>query len=124
MANDTLYTPIYVTVNDALLTEHMSVDVKRMTDAQIIKTVAKGFAGVSPGAPMCEIDVTNAIPSADFELDPGPFMKSLQTVEIGLQMAGKVGTSRGFIIEDSFKGAVDSPSGLSFRFIGSFPDFS
>lgn len=122
MSNLQQYTLIYVTVDDAILTEEGSVDVKMMTDAQIIKTVAKGFAGVSPGAPMCEIDVTSAIPSAGFELDPSPYMKSLQVVEMGLQLAGEVKTSKGFIIDGSFRHAVDSPSGLSFRFMGTFPE--
>ena len=88
-ANLSLYSLIYVTVNGALLTEHLSVEVRRLTDAQIIKTVAKGFAGVSPGAPWCSIDVKSAIPSAAFELDPGPFMKALQSVEMGLQLASR-----------------------------------
>ncbi len=123
-ANQQLYTLLYVTVGGALLTEHMSVEVRRMTDAQVIKTVAKGFAGVSPGSLWCSIDVKSAIPSTDFEMDPGPFMKALAAVEIGLQLASKQGVSKGFILEDSISGAVDAPSGLSFKFIGTFPDFT
>lgn len=119
-----LYTLIYCTVNGALLTEHMSVEVHRMTDAQVIKTVGKGFAGVSPGSLWCSIDIKSAIPSADFELDPGPFMKALQSVEIGLQLASKQGISKGFILEDTMSGAVDAPSGLNFKYVGTFPDFS
>ena len=122
-ANLSLYSLIYVTVNGALLTEHLSVEVRRLTDAQIIKTVAKGFAGVSPGAPWCSIDVKSAIPSAAFELDPGPFMKALQSVEMGLQLASQQAVSKGFILEDSFSHAVDSPSGLSFKYVGTFPSF-
>ncbi len=118
-----LYSLIYVTVNGALLTEHLSVEVRRLTDAQVIKTVGKGFAGVSPGAPWCSIDVKNAIPSADFELDPGPFMKALQSVEMGLQAASKQAMSKGFILEDSVSHAVDSPSGLSFKYVGTYPDW-
>lgn len=123
-ANLSLYSLIYLTINGALLTEHLSVEVRRLTDAQVIKTVGKGFAGVSPGSLWCSIDIKNAIPSADFELDPGPFMKALQSVEVGLQLASKQGTSKGFIIEDSFSHAVDSPSGLSMKFIGTFPDMT
>lgn len=121
--NQQLYSLLYCTVNGALLTEHISVEIRRLTDAQVIKTVAKGFAGVSPGAPWCSVDVKNAVPSTDFELDPGPFMKALEAVEMGFQIASKQGVSKGFILEDSISGAVDSPSGLSFKFIGSYPDF-
>jgi hypothetical protein len=118
-----LYSLIYVSVNGALLTEEGSVDIKRMNDAQVIKTVAKGFAGMSPGAPMCEVDITSAIPSADFEFDPGPAMLSLSPVEIGLQVAGKVGVAKGFIVEQSLRHAVDSPSSMSIRAICQFPEF-
>ena len=123
MANQQLYTLIYCTVNSALLLEHITVRVQRLTDAQVIKTVGKGFAGVSPGAPWCKISIKNAVPSADFELDPGAFMLALQSVEIGLEMADKEGRSKGFILEDSIEGGVDSPSGLSFEFVGTFPVF-
>lgn len=119
-----LYSLIYCSVNGALLTEHLSVEVRRLTDAQVIKTVGKGFAGVSPGAAWCSIDITSAMPSVAFELDPGPFMKALQSVEIGLQMASLVGISKGFILEDSFSHAVDSPAKMSFKYIGTFPTFS
>ncbi len=125
MANNLgLYSLIYVAVNGAVLTEHLSVEVRRLTDAQVIKTVGKGFAGVSPGAAWCSIDVKNAVPSAAFELDPGPFMKALQSVEMQLQMASQQAVSAGFLLEDSFMHAVDSPSGLSFKYVGTFPLFS
>ena len=120
-ANFQIYSLIYVTVNGALLTEHLSVEIRRMTDAQIIKTVAKGLAGVSPGAAWASIDVKNAVPSTNFEVDPGPFMQSLAVVEIGYQVASKIAVSKGFILEDTLSHAVDSPSGLSFKYVGSFP---
>ncbi len=123
MSANILYSLIYVAVNGSLLTEHLTVSMRRITAAQVIKTVAKGWAGLSPGARFCEIDVDNAIPSSNFELDPGLFMQSLQNVEIQLQLASKQGVSKGFIVEDSFKGGVDSPSGLSFKFLGTFPLF-
>lgn len=121
MAADTIYSLIYVTVNNGLLTEHGSVSVRRTTNAQVVSTVAKGFAGMSPGSPMCEIEVSNAIPNAGFEYNAEEDMLALQNVEIGLQVGGKIFVSKGFIIEDSFQHSTDSPSGLSFRFVGTFP---
>ena len=50
-ANQQLYSLIYASVGGALLTEHTQCTMRRLTDAQVIKTVAKWFAGVSPGAP-------------------------------------------------------------------------
>lgn len=120
MPNDTqLYTLIYCTVNGKLLTEEASVTVTRTTNSQPVSTVAKGYAGESPGAPMVEIDVDNAVPSADFELDAGPFMNSLEAVEMGvIGPGGKQMIAKGFIISDTFGHSVNSESKYSFKFRG------
>ena len=89
MSNLQIYTLAYVTVNGAILTEEASITVHRRTNSNAVNTVAKGYAGESPGAPNCEIQVKNAVPSADFELNPGPFMKALQVVEFGVIAAGR-----------------------------------
>jgi len=119
-----LYSLLFVSVNGGLLTEEGSVDVTRTTGSQAVTTVAKGYAGESPGAQMCEISVTNAIPSADFEFNPGPFMAALNAVEIGvIGPGGKQLKAKGFIIQDTFTHAVNTESKLSFRFRGQFADF-
>lgn len=123
MANNQLYTLAYCTVDGKLLTEEASVNVNRATNSQAVTTVAKGYAGESPGAPTVEIQVTNAVPAADFELNAGPFMKSLQAVEIGIITAGKQLVAKGFIVSDSFKHSVNSESSYDFSFRGSFADF-
>jgi len=118
MASSQLYTRALVTINGKLLTEETSVTVKRDTKAQEVDTVAKGFAGFSPGAFVTTIDVESAVPSADFELNPGPFMLSLQVVEIGIITDGAQLICTGFIINDNFQHAVNSESKLSFSFVG------
>ena len=118
-----LYTLAYVLVDGAILTEEGSVQVNRATNSQAVNTVAKGYSGESPGAASVEIQVTSAVPSADFEMNPGKFMKSLKEVEIGVLAAGKQLTARGFIISDSFKHSVNNESSLDFTFRGSFTDW-
>lgn len=118
-----LYSLAYVLVDGAILTEEASVTVNRATNSQAVNTVAKGYAGESPGAASVEIQVSSAVPSADFELDPGRFMKSLKDVEIGILVAGKQLTARGFIISDSFKHSVNSESMIDFTFRGSYADY-
>lgn len=118
-----LYTLAYVLVDGAILTEEASVTVNRATNSQAVNTVAKGYAGESPGAASVEIQVSSAVPSADFELDPGRFMKSLKDVEIGILVAGRQMTVRGFIISDSFKHSVNSESMLDFTFRGGFSEY-
>lgn len=123
MAGLQLYTLAYVLVNGAILTEEASVTVNRATNSQAVNTTAKGYAGESPGAPNCEIQISSAVPSADFELDPGKFMKALTQVEIGVLVAGKLLTTKGFIVSDSFKHSVNSESMLDFSFRGPFPEY-
>ncbi len=124
MANLQLYTLAYVTVNGSLLTEEASVTVSRSTGSQAVITVAKGYAGESPGAAMVEIDVANAVPAADFEFDAGANMKSLQEAEMGIVgPGGKTLVSKGFIISDSFKHSANSESMYDFKFRGQFAEF-
>lgn len=120
MANLDRYTKATVYVNGALLSEEASVSVKRTSGSQPVKTVAKGYSGESPGSPMTEISVENAVPSADFELDPGPFMLNLDIAEVTVFAAGRTLTSKGCIHEDNFSHAVDTQAKLSFSFRGQF----
>lgn len=118
-----VYTLAYVTVAGALLTEQASVTVHRRTNSNPVNTVIKGYSGESPGAGNCEVQVKNAVPSADFEMNPGPYMKSLQSVEIGIIAAGKQLVIPGFIIEDTFSHGVNQEATLEFSFRGVFPDW-
>jgi hypothetical protein len=123
MSDLQLYTLAYVLVDGGILTEEASVTVNRATNSQAVNTVAKGYAGESPGAGSVEIQISNAVPSKDFELNPGPYMAALKSVEIGVLVAGKQLTARGFIISDSFKHSVGSESMLDFTFRGGFADY-
>lgn len=116
-----LYTLVYCTINGALLTEEASVTVTRSTNSQAVNTVAKGYAGESPGAAMMEVDVDNAVPAADFEFDPGDNMAALTPAEMGLVgPGGKRLKGKGFIISDTLKHGVNSESMISFKFRGGF----
>lgn len=124
MGNSQLYSLAYVTVENALLTEEASCTVRRSANAQMVNTVAKGFAGVSPGAPMVQIDVKNAVPAADFELNAGQFIETLQAVEVGvIGPGGKQLKAKGFILEDTFQHSVNSEATYDFTFHGSFSDY-
>jgi hypothetical protein len=118
-----LYSLAYVLVDGAILTEEASVTVNRSTNSQVVNTVAKGYSGESPGAASVEIQVSNAVPSASFEMNPGKYMKALKEVEIGVLVAGKQLTAKGFIISDSFKHSVNAESTLEFTFRGAFVDY-
>ena len=65
----------------------------------------------------------NAVPKADFELDPGPYMLALQAIEIGIQCASKIAVVKGFITEDGISHSVDNPATLEFKVVCGFPVF-
>lgn len=124
MANVQLYSLAYVTVNGKLLTEEASMEITRSTGSQAVMTVAKGYAGESPGAQTIEIRVTNAVPAADFELDMGDFMESMEAVEMGVVgPGGKTATLKGYIIKDTFKHSVNSESTYDFDFRGGWANY-
>lgn len=123
MSNLQNYTKATVTWEGALLTEESSVTVQRMSGAQQVKTVAKGFAGPSPGAPMMTIQVSNAVPSADFELNPGQAIKLNTIGEITIFAAGRTLTTKGYIDGDNFSHAVETASKLDFTVIAQYADW-
>jgi hypothetical protein len=123
MSNVQQYTKAVVYVNSNLLTEESNVTIKRESGGNAVKTVAKGYAGRSPGAPMTMITVRNAVPSADFELNPGPFLNNTEEVEISVFAAGKTLTVVGFITNDNFQHGVDNSAELEFEFEGGPSDW-
>ena len=108
-----LYSMVEVYLNGAKLAEEAQVSISRRTNAQPVNTVAKGYAGESPGAAIMEIKITEAVPAAAFEVNPGQFMglvsaSAITPVELTLFCAGKTLTTKGFIYEDSLSHAVNS----------------
>lgn len=118
-----LYTNALIYVDGTLLAEAQQLTVDRETNAQNLLTIAKGFAGLSPGAPMCMISFENAVPSASFELNPGPFMAKLVVKEISIFAAGSTLTTKGFFVSDNFGYAVNSESKLSAKLVCEFADW-
>lgn len=119
-----LYTLAEVYVNGRKLLEEASVKVTRDPKAQPVNTVARGFAGMSPGAKELMITVESAVPAADFELNPGPFIKTMEPIKLTIFAAGRTLESNGFITKDDFSHAVNSEAKLSFDFLGEFADWT
>lgn len=124
MSEFSLYTLAYILIDGMLLAQEGSITVTRTTGSNPVHTVALGYSGESPGAAMVEIDVKNAVPSADFEMNPGKYMKALKEVEVGvLGPGGKQLVARGFIISDTFTHSVGAEASLEFKFRGKFKDW-
>ncbi len=124
MANLQNYAKALAYVNGALLSQEFSLSVRRTSGSQPVYTTATGYSGESPGAAMCELDISNAVPAADFEFNPGPFMKSLKLVTLTIQgPTGVTLTFKGQIYEDNFTHAVNQEAKLEFRARGQFVDW-
>jgi hypothetical protein len=118
-----LYSLIYVLADSSLLSEEASVTMSRSTGSSEVKTVAKGYAGESPGAAMVELDVTNMVPAAGIEFDAGRYMATMTPIEMGLLAFGKQLTFKGFIISDSIKHSVGSESSYDFKCRGALSEW-
>ena len=119
MANQQAYTKADVYINSKKLAEEASVTIASSNGKIPVKTVAKGLAGFSKGAGMTEIDISNAVPTLGFELDPTQFMfGDDDTIEITIFAAGRTLTVKGSIMSSNFSHAVDSASKLDFKFTG------
>ena len=119
MANQQSYTKADVYINSNKLAESASVTISTTSGKQPVKTMAKGLAGFTKGAGMTEIDVSNAVPSIDFEFDPTQFMfGDDDSIELTIYVAGRTLTLEGSITSCNFSFAVDSASKLDFKFTG------
>ncbi len=122
--NNTQYALFFPTLNGTLLAEEQNVEIDRATNSQAVSTVAKGYAGESPGAAMCEITVTNAIPAAGFEFNAGAVMASLTPVQMYvLGPGGKQLKFEGFIISDAVKHGVSQEATYTMRARGTMVDW-
>lgn len=119
-----LYTNAVVYLDGAILAEAQSIKVDRETGSQETNTIVKGWAGVTPGASKTKVSVENAVPSADFEVDPGRFMKTNKEVELTIFCAGRTLTSKGVILSDSFNYSVGQDAKLSFEFVGPYAEWT
>lgn len=116
MSNLQLYTILLSVVNGVLLAEEQEIDFSRTANSQAVDTVAKGYAGESPGSPMLEVDIHGAMPSGGFEFDAGPYIQSLTTVAIQvIGPGGKVMKGDAFIISDNGRHGVNQQARYSFR---------
>jgi hypothetical protein len=118
LSNLQLYSILVGVVGGTVLAEEQEIDFKRTANAQVVDTVMKGFAGLSPGSPMLEVDINNAAPQGGFELDAGPFIISLGLVAVQvIGPGGKVMKGDAFIIEDNGRHGVNQQMRYSFRMI-------
>ena len=112
-----------VYINGKQLTMASKITLKRETGSKQVNTIALGYAGESPGSPMMTGSVTSAIPSQDFELDPGSFMADLKQCTVTLFAGNRPLTFDATITGDSDDFGVDAESTLNFDFRAAYVDW-
>ncbi len=117
MANK-IYTSAALYINNQLLSEAIDLTINFNGNHQRVSTMARGFAGMSKGAPVLEISCNNATPEAGFEFDPSIYINNVQEIKITVFAAGQTLTTKGFIESGSFTKGVDSAASLSMSFVG------
>lgn len=119
-----VYSLAIILIDGSLLTEEASFSMDRDSRAQEVNTVARQFAGLSPGAGIIHADVENGVPSSDFELNPGKyFVKFLKPVELTVFAAGRTLTTKGFIPKDTFRHGVNAEAKISFHIVCKLTDW-
>lgn len=119
-----LYTLCMCLIEGGLLTEEIEVRLNRDSKAIPMSTVAKQFAGMSPGAGLMMMDFKNGVPSSDFELNPGKFfVKQLKVVEVTLFAGGRTLATKGFIPSDAFQHGVNAAAILDFQVVAQMADW-
>lgn len=124
MANLQQYTIMLAAPQGQLLAEEQEIDWRRTANAVIVETVLKGLAGTSPGSPIVEVDVHNAMPQGGFEFDAGPFI--VGQIPMPFQVIGPAGKAmKGdcFILHDNGRHGVNQQARYSFHVVMAFQNF-
>lgn len=69
-----LYDLMFAKVNGELLAENIESDITVESDVAQVKTIPKGFSGITPGSPVVMFTLKNAVPISGQEFN---FAKSL-----------------------------------------------
>ena len=101
----------------ALLVECQNITVNHDPKLNVINTMQKGFAGVSPGSEEATIDVSSALPRAGVDYDAISAMQGVEIVEMVLFAAAKKFKYKGFITKVGMALGADRAAEFSFSMI-------
>ncbi len=83
-----LYDLAYVKINGGLVEENTEVDLSVTSDIAQVKTIPKGFSGITPGVPVIEIKLKNAVPITGQEWDFATMMVNSIPFEVQVALGG------------------------------------
>ena len=125
-SNLQIYSIINLTINGIPAAEHASATIDQNMNLQRAKTVAKGFAGVTPGAAVTEVSIDMLLPVVGFEAAQvmlNTSMDAVLPVSFTFYVASNELVFNGFVESRSLSQAVDSEGKISFKAVGSYAAF-
>lgn len=121
MATD-LYTQGLIFVDGILAADCTEFSVDYDTQNNPVFTIAKGFAGITPGAGQTKVSISTAVPRAGYEIDY--FKRALDNTPV--EFIGWRGSSKysfkGFLLTIGEKHGVNSASTASIEAICGRPE--
>lgn len=112
------YANIIVYRDGVLLTEENKVKITRDFGNKEIITTARGFAGTVKGAAIMKVDITNAVPAAGVEYDPGPDGETAIPHDWTFIRGGQQITAKLIVMSDDTDHSAGGESSLSFSLVG------
>lgn len=101
--------PATVTKNGRPLAEVESVRIQRAGNHRAVKTLAKGLAGRTKGAPEVNITLRNAVPATGFEAEFNDLVFNGNLTQIGVRRAGLEEVYEVWVESSGDASEVDSP---------------
>lgn len=117
MATDQ-YATGYAFLDGQLLAESQKVSIEADPQHQVIRTMYKGFAGISKGAASAKASVSNAVPKAGPEYDYITVCQDGTPIEFIAWLANKRFSSKGFMMNVKGDFGEGEPATFSFDFEG------
>lgn len=99
MSDPQLHDLVFCSVNGKLLSDNQEVDTSIESDQTRVLTTVKGFAGITPGAPVRIVKCKGVIPITGFEFDAEKALVNSEQVTLRLQFggSGKSCVTKGYI---------------------------
>lgn len=115
-----LYDQVYADWNGILFAENTKVSIEVVDNDQIVETIPKGFAGISPSPSHLMVTFTNAVPSAGFNVNVAKefLAKTVGTLRLRLGGSGKTLLSKGFFKNPKVDAGVGQTLTEDFGFVG------
>jgi hypothetical protein len=117
------YTNCFVTLDNTILSEATTITINHDPRLVEVETLAGGLKGMAEGSKRMTVTIDNAVPSADFEIDPTRYMVAGTRVDFGAVAAGRQLQQSMWITSSSFTRGVNQEPRVSISLTGPFKEW-